>query len=311
MPEQLGRSGQAEAGGEKDFWEKIQAIAGFATGLLVAVIGGLFTYVYNERQRSAQEAQSRRQLAIDQVQTIRAFHPHLSSSDPREKEFAIIAISALGNARLAVRLADTYRDEGSVSALERIATTGNGQAAQAARRSLRDILATMRRAVVEVDYEFSKTSGFVASTGMVATVGSEVRAGHPVTLTYMDGETEQAKVLRGSQDFDVVLVQARPSSRPVLPIKGRGDIAPGTKVAALGHGATDWLQSTGTIRGVTRVDGTRLLVADIQTERGVAGAPVVSRTGEVVALGWGRDRRGALLLPASAVGRAARSLEPP
>ena len=309
MPEQHRRSGQADAGGARDFWDKAQAIAGLATAVLIAVIGGLFTYVYNERERSSQEAQSQRELAVEQVRTVQTLFPHLSSSDPREKEFALVAISALGNTALAVRVANTYRDEGSVGALERIATSGDEAAARAARRSLSDILATMRRAVVEVDYGMSRASGFVARDGLITTVGSAVSKGDEVKLRYWDGETENANVIRGSSDFGAVLVESGRGGRPALPIKPGDDVRPGVEVVLLGRGRGDWVDSSGTITGVTRNDGEQLLLADIRTEPGVAGAPVVSRAGQVVALHLGTDERGKLLLPASAIARAVASLE--
>ena len=37
----------------KDIWDKIAAISGLLSGLLVAVIGGIATYTYNERRRAA------------------------------------------------------------------------------------------------------------------------------------------------------------------------------------------------------------------------------------------------------------------
>jgi S1-C subfamily serine protease len=308
MPEQHGRSGQPDAGGSRDFWDKAQAVAGLAAGVLVAVIGGLFTYVYNERARSSQEAQRERALNVQHVRTVKTLFPHLSSSDPREKEFALVAISALGNGSLAVKLGNIYRDEASVGALEKIATGGDQAAARAARRSLSDILAAMRRAVVEVEYGTSRASGFIAGDGTVVTVGSAVSDGDEVKLTFVDGETEDAAVIRGSREFGVVLVQSRGSGRNALPIKAGADVGPGVDVVLLGRGRKDWVDSSGTITGVTRSDGEQLLVADIRTEPGVAGAPVVSRAGQVVAIHLGADRRGKLLLPASAIARAVARL---
>jgi hypothetical protein len=55
MPDDSDVSGGAGAPRGRDFWDKAQAIAGLATAVLVALIGGLFTYVYNQWQLSAQQ----------------------------------------------------------------------------------------------------------------------------------------------------------------------------------------------------------------------------------------------------------------
>jgi hypothetical protein len=311
MPDDSGVSGEAGARRGRDFWDKAHAIAGLSTGVLIAVIGGLFTYVYNERQLSAQQAQSRRTLVVDQVRVVETLFPHLSSSDKREKEFALIAISALGNPRLAVKLADTYRDEGSVGALERIAKSGDRGAAQAARRSLDDILATLRRAVVAVEVGTSRTSGFVIANGTVATVGSGVRAGDRAGLTYAGGETGEGRVVRGSgpHDTEPVLIESRPTDRPLLRIAHESDAQSGIPVVVLGYDSRSWVGSTGTLGALRTGDGGRQQFWDahIEPQRGVEGAPVVNLDGEVVGVVLPSHHGLVLLLPASSVLQAARS----
>jgi hypothetical protein len=314
MPDDSGVSGEAGARRGRDFWDKAQAIAGLSTAVLVAVIGGLFTYVYNERQLSAQKAQNQRTLIVDQVRVVETLFPHLSSSDKREKEFALIAISALGNPTLAVKLADTYRDEGSVGALERIAKSGDRGAAQAARRSLDDILAALRRAVVAVEVGTSRTSGFVIANGTVATVGSGVREGDRAELTYAGGDTEPARVVRGSGRYDTepVLIESRPTDRPVLRIAPRSEVLPGIPVVVVGYNSGGWVGSTGSLGAEKIGDLGRqaFFEANIEPQRGVEGAPVVNLDGKVVGVVL-PSHRGVgppvLLLPASSVLQAARS----
>jgi PKD domain len=55
MPDDSDVSGEAGAPRGRHFWDKAQAIAGLATAVLVALIGGLLTYVYNQWQLSAQQ----------------------------------------------------------------------------------------------------------------------------------------------------------------------------------------------------------------------------------------------------------------
>ena len=102
----------------KDFWDKLSALS----GLLVATIGAIATYVYNRRQRASQATEAAHQLRVTEVQTVANFLPHLQSDDAREKEAALVAMSALGNTQLVTRLADIYRDPASLGALSRIAS---------------------------------------------------------------------------------------------------------------------------------------------------------------------------------------------
>lgn len=55
MPDDSDVSGEAGAPRGRDFCDKAKAIAGLTTAVLVALIGGLFTYVYNQRRLSAQQ----------------------------------------------------------------------------------------------------------------------------------------------------------------------------------------------------------------------------------------------------------------
>jgi hypothetical protein len=91
---------------KKDSWDKVSAVSGLTSGILVALIGGLFTYYYNKQQRRTQEAsekrqqridaiQHKRELALSEIQTLEKFLPLLKSNDEREKEAGLLAIGAL------------------------------------------------------------------------------------------------------------------------------------------------------------------------------------------------------------------------
>lgn len=54
---------------KKDIWDKISSVSGLASGVLIAFIGALATYVYNERQRKSEIEQNKRQLKSEQAQS--------------------------------------------------------------------------------------------------------------------------------------------------------------------------------------------------------------------------------------------------
>jgi hypothetical protein len=97
--------------------------------VLVAVIGGIATYIFNRRQQAAEDARNNRALAIQRIQTLQAFMPELRSEDERSKEAAVLAITSLGDSELMSRVAQLFRSEGVVEALATVATTGASEAA--------------------------------------------------------------------------------------------------------------------------------------------------------------------------------------
>jgi len=122
----------------KDVWDKVTAVSGLASGLAVALFGFYATNVYNRRQRQSEENRKDRELLIAQIQTVEKFIPHLSSKDETVKSGALVAISALGNEELAIKLAKAFGGPGATSALTSIAATAGPQEAASAERALQE-----------------------------------------------------------------------------------------------------------------------------------------------------------------------------
>ncbi|CAM6000539.1 unnamed protein product [Sphagnum balticum] len=76
------------------------------------VVGGYFTYTYNQEQ-----------LRLQQIQTIEKFIP-LLAGDEHNKRAAILAISSLTNTELAGKMASIYASTGTASALQTLAENG-------------------------------------------------------------------------------------------------------------------------------------------------------------------------------------------
>jgi hypothetical protein len=122
----------------KDAWDKVTAVSGLASGLVVALIGFYATNVYNRRQRLSDEHRKDRELLISQIQTVEKFIPHLSSKEESVKRAALVSISALGNEELAIKLATAFGGSGAVDALASIAATAGPQEAASAQRALQE-----------------------------------------------------------------------------------------------------------------------------------------------------------------------------
>jgi hypothetical protein len=95
--------------GRKDIWDRLAALAPMVSAAIIALTGAYFTFSYNQQQ-----------LKVQEIQTIEKFLPHLVG-DEKSKRAAILAMSSLGNAKLAAKVASIFASEGTASALTSIA----------------------------------------------------------------------------------------------------------------------------------------------------------------------------------------------
>jgi hypothetical protein len=304
----------------RDTWDRLAAFSPLIGGVLVALIGGVATYVFNRRQEAAEDARNSHELAIQRVQTLRAFMPELRSDDEPSKEAAILAITSLGDSELMSRVADLFKGRGVATALAKIAS-GHGEAASFALESLTDLMAVLQPAVVIVDSSANGTqviqaSGFVAAPGRVVTVsyvlGSELDStaaeGRKVHVRFPDGRSEEASVL--AIDAESTLAALATETLDVAPLPLEVDpayVEAGAPVIVLGYarGATAEV-SVGQILGWAdaKAGSARALIrADINTLPGFSGAPVVDPAGKVVGISHAQSVGGdaKLLIPAAAV----------
>lgn len=112
----------------KDMWDKTAAVAPIISGTLIFLMGGYFTYTFNQQQ-----------LKLQEIQTIERFIPHLMGTE-QSKKAAILAISSLTNTELAGKFASIFASSGTVSALQKIATTGSDREKTVANRALNDTI---------------------------------------------------------------------------------------------------------------------------------------------------------------------------
>jgi hypothetical protein len=140
---------------KKDFWDILSAIGPLVAGLIVSGIGAVFTYNYNQRQ-----------IEIQEVQTVEKFFPHLLSDNQESKELAILAISSLGNTKLATELAVRYPSTGTTAALQSISNGG----VEKDRDLANEALSSLNRKLVSLTEEMfsdQKQTRIIATTELV------------------------------------------------------------------------------------------------------------------------------------------------
>jgi tetratricopeptide (TPR) repeat protein len=130
----------------KDNWDKITAVAPIISGMLIFVMGGLFTYTFNQQQ-----------LRIQEIQTIEKFIPHLMGNE-QSKKAAILAMSQLTNPELAGKFAGIFASTGTVSALQSMVENGNAHEKNIATKALSDALESLaarenRLTAIQAEYQ--------------------------------------------------------------------------------------------------------------------------------------------------------------
>lgn len=121
----------------KDIWDKI----GVLGGPLIALVGLLFTHVYQSQQhllqtkheqevaaqqaveRKSREDLAKRQLTLQRLDTVQHFFNELAGRDEERRKAALLLISSAGDEQLAVMIADLNRSKGTDEALNKIYST--------------------------------------------------------------------------------------------------------------------------------------------------------------------------------------------
>jgi S1-C subfamily serine protease len=286
----------------KDAWDKLTAVSGMVSGLAVALIGFYATNVYNRRQRLSEERRKDQELLISQIQTVEKFIPYLSSKEESARSGALIAISALGNEELAVKLATAFGGTAATIALASIASTAGPQGVASAGRALQDIFEYFQARIVEVQAQADEGlrlgSGLiVAESGWIVTpsyVVSRAQANHAgVSVHLHDGKRICVKVLL-EDEHNGLAILATAANEPLSSI----DIAPseagiGDRIIALLHEENGHRIEIGTIvgTGVGKAQGKIVVSVNNVTVGGggSSGSPVVDSDGKLVGLIYAID----------------------
>ena len=79
----------------KDIWDKLSAVSTFLSGVLIAAIGLIFTYLHNETESQRNTNLKINEGRIAETQTFEKFIQYLNSTKEADINLAIIGISSL------------------------------------------------------------------------------------------------------------------------------------------------------------------------------------------------------------------------
>ncbi|HEX6376543.1 MAG TPA: serine protease [Allosphingosinicella sp.] len=284
---------------QKDFWDKLDAASGIVSGLLVAAIGFWATNLYNRRQKEAEERRKDQEIIVSQIQTVEKFLPHLAGTDEQIKSASLVAISALGNSELAVKLSRLFGGPGGTSALTQIAATLTSPGAASAHQSLLSILAPLQTRVVTLTSDKGRLTAFIVSArGWIATVTHVVDPDGPPArrywVTWPGGESLPADLLKVDRNRQLVLFKVdAPQPLEAVEIE--------TRTPAIGESVTALqirMDGKPTLAfGKVVTHGSREYPAatigvDLAGFPGASGSPVVNREGRLLGVMHSRDASG-------------------
>lgn len=160
----------AAAKPRKDLWDKLMAVAPIFAACIMASIGAYFTYSYNLQQ-----------LHVQEIQTVEKFIPHLVG-DEKSKRAAILAISSMGNATLAAKVAKMFASEGTASALRSIAQTSDSKDQDMIREALVKTLDVLAEKTRQESAEKGEGATTAVNAAMKPSRSDYARASNPIEI---------------------------------------------------------------------------------------------------------------------------------
>jgi hypothetical protein len=157
---------------QKDIWDIISVVStciGAIAGASLAGVGLFAADVYRRRQEATETARAIQHHELMQIQTLQSFMQHLRSQDQTEVEAALLAISELGNDKLAMGFATLYQSEGAISALIKIASEEKSNRASLARVALERITTPYKPFLPSVVQIINKNTSKIMGTGFIIT----------------------------------------------------------------------------------------------------------------------------------------------
>ena len=153
-------------------------------------------------------------------------------------------------------------------------------------RSLEDMIAAATPAVVAIQSDSARGSGFFVRSDTLVTNAHVVRGSSTVAITFADNRKGEATVVNVPGNVDLALLKAAPGSdsRAVLELASVATVRPGEEVVAIGS-ALGVLQNTvtrGIVSALRQDNGVLLLQTDAAINPGNSGGPLLDRDGRVV-----------------------------
>lgn len=132
----------------KDKWDKLGALS----GLLIAIVGGLFSFLYSYHQSKQDTITQNHQEKLQEIQTVGTFMPYLVGTDDNAKTIALSELQDILSAKNAVLIAERLNsakiatnagkpDIAAINFLQRLASSQKPEEQQVARDALTRVCA--------------------------------------------------------------------------------------------------------------------------------------------------------------------------
>ncbi len=301
----------------KDKWDKISAssaVLSFISSLLIAAVGGYFTYSYNQRQIDLNRTQAEHDSftkeegnKVLELEAIQKLIPVLTSSDEKGKAAALTAIQDLAHPALAADLAQLFKGPGSidylrqaavssnpgtkqaaVQALSTIASGDKGADSQLAVKALATVFESTRASVLRI--EASVPNGGFQGSGIIVTDRDVLTAAHVVAQSTLadirvrtpDGKIFVVSSIKTDPQTDLALLRLQVASGLVPLRLGSKTPILGAEVIGIGY-AYQMPNEAAFVGTVAAVDSVSIYFnATIQP--GTSGGPLLDNTGEVIGI---------------------------
>ena len=154
--------------------------------------------------------------------------------------------------------------------------------------ALEDVISNSIPAIVSIETNEGRGSGFFAAPQTVVTNRHVVGANGSVTVRLASGATLPGRVEKTSQEFDLAIVHVDGASptQPVLPLGSVNSVRAGQEVIAIGL-ALGVFQNTvtrGIVSAIRRAGSTVMLQTDAAINPGNSGGPLLNRNGQVIGI---------------------------
>ena len=152
--------------------------------------------------------------------------------------------------------------------------------------SLEDMIAASTPAVVLVETDSARGSGFFVRPDVLVSNAHVVKGASTVKLKFSDGKAGSAQVITVAENVDLAILRPAAGSegRTLLELSSIGRVRPGQEVIAIGS-ALGVLQNTvtrGIVSALRNDGGVMLLQTDAAINPGNSGGPLLDRAGRVV-----------------------------
>jgi S1-C subfamily serine protease len=294
---------------DKDAWDKLSAMSGIASGILVALIGFYATNLYDRHSKQSEELDRQRGLVAVELQTVERFFPHLVSKDETERDGAIQAISSLANPELAAKIAQVFGGAGARAALTKIAS-GSPEARSSVQYALTDLYKDFGAAtgLVEVTCEIMNgapqivhgTASIVTKDGFALTAGHLFdndcqKASIKIGVAIRSDRRQIASLVKVDSDLDLALIKMPEADYQSVKIAS-DPIRAGDAVTILGYPAGHDLTVIAGLVSSTSSPGGRFTISP-GLSSGLSGAPIFNSHGEVIGVILGGTDSNSTALP--------------